>query len=281
MPEAYRTATVIGHPIGHSRSPLIHRHWIERYGVTGDYVAEDVAPNDLHAWLRSRSPEETPGGNVTVPHKEAVHAWLGPDRIDGEARAIGAVNTWWFEDGTMRGGCTDGLGFSADLDERAPNWRGADHALVIGAGGAARAIVHTLRRAGLSVTVANRTVARAEGLATEFGARAAVGLHETGDALSSAGLVVNTTTLGMAGEADAAEGLPHLDPRHYRDDQIAYDIVYVPLETPFLARARSGGATGVDGLGMLLHQAAPGFRRWFGVDPEVTPALRAEIEATL
>ena len=281
MSEAHRTATVIGHPIGHSRSPLIHRHWIGEYDVTGDYRAEDVAPGDLAAWLASRRRSETPGGNVTLPHKEAVHAWLGPDRIDEEARAIGAVNTWWFEDGLMRGGCTDAIGVLADLDERAPDWRRGNHALVIGAGGAARAIVHALRREGVEVTIANRTRARAEALAGEFGAREAIALDETADALRAADLVVNTASLGMRGGPDRGDALPHCDPRHYGDGQIAYDIVYVPLETPFLTAARAGGATGVDGLGMLLHQAVPGFRRWFGLFPAVTPELRAAIERTL
>ena len=279
MPEARRTATVIGHPIAHSRSPLIHRFWLEAYDVAGDYRAEDVAPADLSTWLEGRREDDTPGGNVTVPHKEAVHGWLGPDRMDAEARAIGAVNTWWFEDGRVRGGCTDGIGFLADLDARVPEWRAADHALVIGAGGAARAVVHALRREGCDVTIANRTVERAEGLAAEFGARA-VALHETGNALRSAGLVVNTATLGMAG-THASEPLPHLDPCAFRSAQIAYDIVYVPLETPFLGAARAGGARGVDGLGMLLHQAVPGFERWFGLRPEVTEALRLHVEATL
>ena len=282
MPEAHRTATVIGHPIAHSRSPLIHRHWIERYDVTGDYGTEDVAPSDLPRWLSSRSPDHTPGGNITVPHKEAVYRWLGPSRVDEEAWRIGAVNTWWFEGTEMRGSCTDGLGFAADLDARAPRWREAEHALVLGAGGAARAIVHTLRRAGLAVTIANRTLERAQGLADEFGARGAIALSDTEEALQSVGLVVNTTTLGMAGEEHGgSEELPHLDPRSFREGQIAYDIVYVPLETTFLRAARRSGALGVDGLGMLLHQAVPGFHRWFGIEPEVTPLLRRVVEATL
>ena len=281
MSEVQRTATVIGHPIAHSRSPVIHRHWIGEYDVTGNYVAQDVAPEELHAWLASQRPDATPGGNVTLPHKEAVHAWLGPDRIDSEARAIGAVNTWWFESGAMRGGCTDGVGFLADLDERAPHWRRGGHALVIGAGGAARAVLHALRREGMEVTIANRTLARAEALAGEFGARKAIALDGTADALRAADLVVNTASLGMSGGPDTGGALPHCDPRHYRDGQIAYDIVYVPLETPFLAAARRGGARGVDGLGMLLHQAVPGFRRWFGLLPAVTPALRDVVERTL
>ena len=287
MPEARRIATVIGHPIAHSRSPVIHRHWIERYEVTGDYRAVDVGPNDLDAWLAALDPAETPGGNVTVPHKEAVHRWLGPDRLDGAARATGSVNTLWFEGDALRGGSTDGAGLLADLDARAPEWRNAGHALVIGAGGAARAVVHALGEAGLDVTIANRTVARAEALAAAFGTRGAVGLHDMGDALRTAGLVVNTASLGMAGTGDGdgdgggLRDLPHLDPRAFHAEQIAYDIVYVPLQTPFLRAARAGGATGVDGLGMLLHQAVPGFGRWFGVRPEVTPALRALVEQTL
>ena len=269
------TAFVIGHPIAHSRSPVIHRHWLRERGARGDYRAVDVAPDALGAWLDALDPETTPGGNVTMPHKEAVARWLGPARLDATARAVGAVNTLWREGGEWRGGSTDGEGLLADLDARAPEWRRGGRALVIGAGGAARSIVHALRGAGLAVTVANRTLARAQELAAEFGARAAP-LAEAAGLVRDADLVVNTAAPGAG-----ASGAPHVDPALYRPGQIAYDIVYAPLDTPFLVAARGGGAKGLDGLGMLLHQAVPGFERWFGTRPTVTATLREAVERTL
>ena len=280
--KATRTAFVIGHPIAHSRSPVIHRHWLARYGIGGDYRAIDVAPDDLRTWLGALEPTTVPGGNVTVPHKEAVHAWLGSERIDAAARAVGAVNTLWFEDGALRGGNTDGMGLTADLDARASGWREAGRAVVVGAGGASRAIVHALKQAGLEVSVANRTAARAERLADEFGLARGAGLEALPGLLADAGLIVNTASLGMEGTQGGTGDLPaHLDPRRLPEGAIAYDIVYVPMRTPFLAAAEKAGCRAVDGLGMLLHQAVPGFERWFGVRPAVTPDLRAAVEATL
>ena len=280
--KATRTAFVIGHPIAHSRSPVIHRHWLERYGIRGDYRAIDVAPDDLRTWLGALEPTTVPGGNVTVPHKEAVHAWLGSERIDAAARAVGAVNTLWYEDGALRGGNTDGIGLTADLDARASGWREAGRAVVVGAGGASRAIVHALKQAGLEVSVANRTAARAERLADEFGLARGAGLEALPGLLADAGLIVNTASLGMEGTQGGTGDLPaHLDPRRLPEGAIAYDIVYVPMRTPFLTAAEKAGCRAVDGLGMLLHQAVPGFERWFGVRPAVTPELRAKVEATL
>ena len=280
---AVGAAFVIGHPIGHSRSPLIHGHWLKRHAIVGSYEARDVAPSDLGAWLGDLDPGLTPGGNVTVPHKEAVRAWLGDERCDRAARAIGAVNTLWFEEGALRGGNTDAAGFAASLDAGAPEWREAERALVIGAGGAARAVVHALKEAGIGrIEVANRTPARAVALAREFGLADALPLDGTSEALRSADLVANTATLGMAGAGDDGRAPPlHADPAALNPAAITTDIVYVPLETPFLAAAREAGCRTVDGLGMLLHQAVPGFERWFGVRPEVTGELRAAIEATL
>ena len=320
-------AFVIGHPIAHSRSPLIHRHWLAERGAPGSYEAVDVAPDDLAAWLDALDPAEWRGGNVTVPHKEHVRAWLG-ESVDDDARAIGAVNTLWHDGVRWVGGCTDGTGFIANLDEGAPGWReGAVErgALVIGAGGAARAIVHALAGLGIAVTVANRTVARAEALVEEFGLNGACGLGGVADAVRGTGLVVNASSLGMSGVrpgaalpagavADQVEA-PHLDPavlslahtppppatapagraanrrtpaagravvgRMPAPDAVGSDIVYAPLRTPFLAAAEAAGLRTVDGLGMLLHQAVPGHARWFGVRPEVTPGLRAAVEATL
>ena len=274
-------AFVIGHPIGHSRSPLIHRHWLDERCAAGAYEAVDVAPDDLVSWLDGLDPAEWAGGNVTAPHKEAVRAWLG-GRADSDAVAIGAVNTLWRQGGSWRGGCTDGTGFLANLDDHAPGWRDRRSALVIGAGGAARAVVHALRGAGLAVTVANRTLARAEALADEFELDRAMALDAVADVLPGAGLVVNAATLGMAGTTgDAA---PHLDPAvlaRAPAGAVAADIVYVPLRTAFLLAAEAAGLATVDGLGMLLHQAVPGHERWFGVRPEVNAELRTAVEATL
>ena len=275
-------AFVVGHPIAHSRSPLIHRHWLAEHGLAGDYGAVDVAPGDLADWLASLDPATTPGGNVTVPHKERVRAWL-EGRVDEAAAAIGAVNTLWWEDSQLVGGNTDGVGLLADLDARAPRWREGDRAVVIGAGGAARAVVHALKGAGLHVVVANRTPARAEALAGTFGLDAHGGLEALPAMLAGADLVVNTASLGMSGTGpDAAHSeAPHLDPRNLPGGAVAYDIVYAPLRTPFLRAAETAGCHAVDGLGMLLHQAVPGFERWFGVRPAVTSELRRTIESTL
>ena len=275
-------AFVIGHPIAHSRSPLIHRHWLAERGAPGSYDAVDVAPDDLTAWLDALDPAGWAGGNVTVPHKESVRAWLGA-AVDADAAAIGAVNTLWHDGEAWVGGCTDGVGFLANLDERAPGWReGAVErgALVIGAGGAARAIVHALAGLGIAVTIANRTPARAEALAAEFGLAGACGLDGVAGALRGVGLVVNAATLGMGGTSG---GAPHLDPAVLSlvPDAVASDIVYAPLRTPFLVAAETAGLRTVSGLGMLLHQAVPGHERWFGARPEVTPGLRAAVEATL
>ena len=278
--DAIATAFVAGHPIGHSRSPVIHRHWLDEHGLQGAYETRDVAPNALEMWLEALDPRDGPGGNVTVPHKEAVRRWLG-SRVDEAAREIGAVNTLWFESGALWGGNTDAYGFAANLDHHAPAWEQADHALVIGAGGAARAVVHALKTAGIRrIEVANRTLARAESLVEEFGLARAWTLEDVATPLRDADLVVNTASLGMVGAA-SAETSSYGDPSNFNPNAIATDIVYAPLDTPFLQTARMAGCRTVDGLGMLLHQAAPGFERWFGVRPQVTPALRRAVERTL
>ncbi|MDX8539814.1 shikimate dehydrogenase [Mesorhizobium sp. M4B.F.Ca.ET.215.01.1.1] len=275
---AEKRAFVTGHPIAHSRSPKIHGHWLARYGIDGSYRAIDVAPDDFAAFLNGLRDNGFQGGNVTIPHKEAAFALV--ERRDEAAEAIGAVNTLWFEDGKLWGGNTDAHGFAANLDDYAPGWAANGPAVVLGAGGASRAVIHALKERGVGdIRIVNRTLARAEELSHRFGA--GVSAHRAdavGDLLADAGLLVNTTALGMHGN----EGLS-ADPAGLPDHAIVTDIVYVPLETPLLAAARGRGLWTVDGLGMLLHQAVPGFERWFGTRPEVTAELRrmiiADIEA--
>ena len=267
-------AFVIGHPISHSRSPLIHGHWLKRHGLTGSYEKIAVAPEDLDAFVAGLRASGFVGGNVTVPHKGRVLELA--DAVDEAADAIGAANTLWFDDGDLVAGNTDAEGFVLSLDDEAPGWdgRGAS-AVVLGAGGAARAVVHGLLERGFEVAVANRTFLRAAELAEEHeGEVWAYAWDELPPLLRAADLVVNTTTLGMAGQPPLA-----VDLSGCKRDALVADIVYTPLETPLLAAARTRGLRAVGGLGMLLHQAVPGFERWFGVRPEVTPELRAIVEA--
>ncbi|RWG03692.1 shikimate dehydrogenase [Mesorhizobium sp.] len=271
-----KRAFVTGHPIAHSRSPKIHRYWLEEYGIDGSYQAIDVRPEDFAAFLKSLDENGYRGGNVTIPHKEAAFALV--ERRDEAAEAIGAVNTLWLEDGVLWGGNTDALGFAGNLDKHAPGWAANGPAVVLGAGGASRAVIHALKDRGLNdIRIVNRTLARAEELADRFGAGvSAHGAGAVGELLSDAGLLVNTTALGMHGNETLAA-----DPAGLPGHAIVTDIVYVPLETPLLAAARARGLKTVDGLGMLLHQAVPGFERWFGKRPEVTPQLRRMIVADI
>ena len=272
-------AFVTGFPIKHSRSPLIHGFWLKALGIDGSYEPIAVKPEDFAAFAASLADNGFAGGNVTIPHKEAAHA--AADSLDAAATAIGAVNTLWFEDGKLRGGNTDAYGFAANLDDYAPGWDNADTALVLGAGGASRAVIHALLSRGFSkVSVINRTVSRAEELAIHFGAAvSASGWDGAQQHVADAGLIVNTTSLGMSGHGEEI-GFP-LDLSGAPQGAIATDIVYVPLKTPFLKGAEDAGLKTVDGLGMLLHQAVPGFERWFGQKPEVTAALREHILADM
>lgn len=276
MAETMNKAFVIGHPIAHSRSPRIHGHWLKSLALAGSYEAIDVAPADLPDFVANLRQNGFRGGNVTIPHKEAVFALV--DRLDPDAERIGAVNTLWFEGDSLVGGNTDAHGFAANLDEFASGWAENGPAVVLGAGGAARAIVHALKERGVrDIRIVNRTLSRAQELRDRFGV--GITAHEpaaVAGLLPDAGLLVNTTALGMHGN----EGLP-ADPASLPDRAIVTDIVYVPLETPLLAAARVRGLTCVDGLGMLLHQAVPGFERWFGQRPEVTAELRNLILADL
>ncbi|MFN3765906.1 MAG: shikimate dehydrogenase [Aliihoeflea sp.] len=269
------SAFVIGHPIAHSRSPMIHGHWLAAHDIAGEYRAVDVAPGELPGFLESVRRGLFSGGNVTIPHKEAVFEAV--HRRDAAASAIGAVNTLWLDNGELIGGNTDAYGFAANLDAGAPHWRAAETALVLGAGGAARAVLHALREAGIGkVTVANRSAARAGELALAFPGVKPAGLDQASALLAKTDLLINTTSLGMKGQPPL-----DLDVDALQDHAIVTDIVYAPLTTPLLARAGSRGLKTVDGLGMLLHQAVPGFERWFGVRPAVTPQLRAMIVADL
>lgn len=269
-------AFVIGHPIAHSRSPMIHGYWLKSLGLAGSYQRIDIHPDAIEAFLRDMPKSEFTGGNVTIPHKEAAHR--AAHRLDDAAQAIGAANTLWLEDGKLVAGNTDAIGFSANLDSQAPDWRQRRTALVLGAGGAARAILFALKDAGFrDIRIVNRTLARATELCDRFGSGVtAHGWEEVDDLCGDAGLVINTSSLGMAGKDELPLNVGLLP-----DDAIVSDIVYVPLETPLLAAARARGLVGVDGLGMLLHQAVPGFERWFGVKPQVTAELRALIVADL
>lgn len=271
-------AGVMGWPIAHSRSPRIHNYWFARHGVEGVYAPLPVEPGRLEAALRALPALGFAGCNLTIPHKEAALAFL--DEIDPAARRIGAVNCVVVgQNGALIGRNYDGYGFIASLREAAPNWRASDGpCVVIGAGGGARAIVSGLIEAGATeIRLFNRTRARADRLAADFGP--GVCAHEWDarhEALAGAGLLVNTTSQGMVGQEPLDLSLAALPP-----SAVVADIVYAPLETPLLAAARQMGATPVDGLGMLLHQARPAFRDWTGVMPEATPELRALIVATL
>ncbi|MER8995291.1 shikimate dehydrogenase [Mesorhizobium sp. M0074] len=276
MAEATKKAFVAGHPIAHSRSPKIHGYWLAKYGIGGVYEAIDVAPEAFAEFLQTLQAQGYRGGNVTIPHKEAAFALA--KRRDADAEQIGAVNTLWFEDGELCGGNTDAHGFAANLDEYAPGWAANGPAVVLGAGGAARAVIHALKQRGINdIRIVNRTLARAQDLRDRFGAGvSAHNLAATGELLEDAGLLVNTSALGMHGN----EGLS-ADPGRLPSRAIVTDIVYVPLETPLLAAAKARGLRTVDGLGMLLHQAVPGFERWFGTRPQVTAELRQMIIADI
>ena len=271
-----KQACVIGWPISHSRSPIIHNHWLKLHGINGHYDRRPVEPEAIDSFLASFKAELV-GANVTIPHKEAVFERV---RIgDEQTTRLGSVNTLYIEDGELRGTSTDGYGYVANLLQTVPDFviKGSRVA-ILGAGGAAKSIVGALVDAGAGViSVANRSVERAEQMAKQFGPSIqAIGLTQVHDALPTADLIINTTSLGMSGKGEVDLDLSLL-PRH----AIVSDIVYVPLETKLLADASARGLRTVEGLGMLLHQAVPGFERWFGVRPEVTPELRAIVEADI
>lgn len=270
-----RAACLIGWPAAHSRSPLIHHHWLHTLGIAGGYAIEAVPPEDLAAFIGQLAGRGFVGANVTIPHKERVLELAEPD---ARARAIGAANTLWFDDGVLRATNTDVEGFINNLDASASGWDRAKEALVLGSGGAARAVVFGLLERGIGrIHVVNRTAARAQALADRFGERVRpAGWDDVAMLLPRAGLLVNTSSLGMHGQPPL-----QLDIAALPAAAVVADLVYVPLETALLSVARARGLRVADGLGMLLHQAVRGFELWFGVRPEVTPELRALVEADL
>lgn len=269
-------AGVIGDPVAHSRSPALFRHWLERHALSGHYVPLHVKPADLEQVVRTIPAMGFVGTNVTIPHKE--RALEIADDVSEAAKAIGAANTLTFgQDGKIHADNTDGYGFLANLRQNAPDWKpSAGPALVLGAGGAARAIIHALLSAGVpEIFLTNRTAARAEDLTTVFGDRVKpVEWDVAAKTVSQAATVVNTTALGMSGQPPLTLDLSGLSPT-----QLVTDIVYTPLRTDLLITADRAGCTAVDGLGMLLHQAVPGFERWFGHRPEVTEDTRKAVLA--
>jgi shikimate dehydrogenase len=282
MPDSRETinhrAFVVGYPITHSRSPLIHGYWLKTLGIAGSYERIEVAPEGFASFVTDLKSGAAGfcGGNVTIPHKEAAFRYA--DEADNLTVELGAANTLWLEDGRLKATNTDGIGFLANLDDRHPGWDGGKKAVVLGAGGASRAIVQALReRAFGEIHVVNRTVDRAEELVHRFGSRIhAHPLAACNEVMRGANLFVNTTSLGMGG-ADA----PLLAFDGLAPSAVVTDIVYVPLMTPFLEQAQRLGLATVDGLGMLLHQAVPGFEKWFGIRPVVDRTLRDLIIADM
>ena len=269
-------AGVIGSPVAHSRSPALHGYWLRRYGIKGHYIPMDVAQSELREALQTLPKLGFVGLNVTIPHKETVLALA--DIVTDRAALIGAANTLIFrKDGKIFADNTDGSGFIANLRQEAPHWAPASGpAVVFGAGGAARAVIAALIEVGApEIRLANRTRARADALRSDFGAK--VHVHDwvqAGNLIDDAVTVVNTTALGMTGKPDFRVPLDALNPR-----ALVTDLVYSPLRTTLLIEAEAAGCTVVDGLGMLLHQAAPGFERWFGTRPDVDAATRAAVLA--
>jgi shikimate dehydrogenase len=269
-------AGVIGSPIAHSKSPRLHRHWLAKYGIAGDYVPLHVEKDDLREVLRALPKMGFVGANVTIPHK--VAALDIADQVSDRATLIGAANTLIFhEDGKIIADNTDGYGFLANLKQGAPGWRpDLGPAAVLGAGGAARAVIVSLLDAGVpEILLANRTRTKADVLRSEFGSRVRVfEWVQAGNMIEAATTVVNTTSLGMVGSPELRVPLDGLQPR-----TVVTDLVYNPLRTHLLDEAEKAGCTVVDGLGMLLHQGVPGFERWFGVRPEVDQVTRDAVLA--
>jgi len=262
-------AGVIGWPIKQSRSPLIHGHWLKKHEIDGSYEKIAVDPDDLESFIKNLKTNNLSGLNVTVPHKEMVFKFA--DHVTDEAKAIGAANTLWFENDKLIAGNTDAYGFITHLKQSTPSWEANKPAFVLGAGGAARAILYALINEGVpEIKLTNRTMKRGTNLAEEFGPKIKViEWEEKENHLENCGLLVNSTSLGMTGSAPLEININTLP-----KTAICYDIVYAPLETQMLKDAKSLGLGTVDGLGMLLHQAVPGFEKWFGVRPTVTEDLR-------
>jgi shikimate dehydrogenase len=276
MPKDHKAVCVIGWPVEHSRSPLIHNYWIGQLGLAAEYRREAVPPERFAAFVFSLAERGYVGANVTVPHKEAALALADADE---RATAVGAVNTLWLEDRNLRATNTDVEGFINNLDASVPAWdRGLETAAVLGAGGAARAVVAGLLERGIErISVFNRNFERAVALRAQFGDQVhPLRWEEKNGLLADTGLLVNATSLGMSGQPGLDISLSRL-----RLSAVVADIVYAPIDTPLLVAAKERGLRTVDGLGMLLHQAVGGFERWFGIRPQVTEALRALVTADL
>lgn len=269
------TACLIGWPAAHSRSPLIYHYWLRTLGIEGGYNIEAVPPEGFAEFVLHLSARGFVGANVTIPHKERALALSTPD---ARARGVGAANTLWFANGELRSTNTDVEGFINNLDASAPGWDAASEAVVLGAGGAARAVVFGLIDRGIKqVHLVNRTIDRACALADQFGEAVHPAAWDlVGALLPRVGLLVNTTSLGMHGQPPL-----EIDVGLLPSAAVVADLVYVPLRTPLLAAAEARGLKTADGLGMLLHQAVRGFELWFGRRPQVTPELRALVEADL
>jgi shikimate dehydrogenase len=270
-----RAACLIGWPAAHSRSPLIHHYWLRTLGIEGGYNIEAVPPEGFAEFVQNLSGHGFVGANVTRPHKERALALSEPD---ARARAVGAANTLWYDGAKLRSTNTDVEGFINNLDASASGWDKSSEALVLGAGGASRAVLFGLLERGMKrVHLVNRTVERARTLAGQFGEAVHPAAWDAiGEMLPRAPLLVNTTSLGMHGQPPL-----EIDIGRLASDAVVADLVYVPLKTPLLAAAQARGLRCADGLGMLLHQAVRGFELWFGQRPKVTPELRALVEADL
>ena len=270
---------VCGYPVAHSRSPLVHNYWLQKYQISGGYEKIAISPENFPNFLKSFQQLGFIGGNITLPHKET--AFTNIDILDEAAKKIGAVNTLWIENGELAGGNTDAYGFTANLDDKVPGWdKNSDRkaVMIVGAGGASRAIMYGLLQRGFSrIFLANRTIEKAEHLAMEFGPHInPVPLGAVHPHLDSIELLINTTSLGMHADDEfpfSIDALPKT--------ALVTDIVYTPVNTGLLKSAKARGYKTIDGLGMLLHQAAPGFQQWFGVKPEVTAKLRKIVEADI
>jgi shikimate dehydrogenase len=272
-----KRACVIGYPVAHSRSPLIHGYWLREHELDGDYVRHEVKPEEIDAFLKNFSKSGFVGCNVTLPHKEA--AARNVTNAAPVVRALGVANTLWLEGETLRADNSDVRGFVAHLDDTIPGWdTKTKHAVILGAGGAARAVVYGLNDRGVKkITIVNRSRERAEQLVKEIKIESNIaGFDQVETLISSADMLINTTSLGMKGQPPL-----QIDLKNLKRGAAVCDVVYVPLETELLRKARERGHPTIDGLGMLLHQAVVGFERWFGVKPKVTPELRAHVVTDL